>query len=441
MMTRVLITGINYAPEVTGIAPYTTRVAEHLAGRGYRVTALTGMPHYPAWRVDDGCARRLALHEQRNGVAVERRWHYVPARQSAHRRALYEATFMATGLSALRTDPPDVVLGIVPSLSGGVLARTLATRFRVPYGLVFQDLMGQAARQSGIGPAAAVAPAVRAAEGWAAGAASGVGIVAEGFRPYVEALGVPPERIRRLRNWVHTGEATVEAAVIRARLGLPRDAIVCLHAGNMGLKQGLEQVIAAARLAATSTPEVLFVLMGDGSQRAMLTALSERYALSNVQFLPLQDEALLPSVLAAADILLLNQRDSVRDMSLPSKLTSYFAAGRPVVAAVAAQSEAAREVRQSSGGIVVEPERPAALLGAILRVARDPGLAAHLSQSGRHWSMDVLSEQAALQGYEQLLAAVLAKAPRGRVHTLARSRSPRRLAAVRSDTREDEWAA
>ena len=50
-MTRVLITSLNYAPEETGIAIYSTRLAEHLAARGYRVTVLAGMPHYPAWRV------------------------------------------------------------------------------------------------------------------------------------------------------------------------------------------------------------------------------------------------------------------------------------------------------------------------------------------------------------------------------------------------------
>ena len=90
---------------------------------------------------------------------------------------------------------------------------------------------------------------VRAAEGWAARGASAVGVIAEGFRPYLESMGVDPARIRRLRNWTHTGEATIERATMRAELGWPDDAMVCLHAGNMGYKQGLENVIEAARLA------------------------------------------------------------------------------------------------------------------------------------------------------------------------------------------------
>jgi colanic acid biosynthesis glycosyl transferase WcaI len=439
-MTRILITGINYAPEPTGIAPYTTKVAEHLARLGYQVTAITGMPHYPAWRIDRRYAGAFARREYRDGVELHRRWHYVPSTQSALRRGLYEASFLASGLTALRTERPHAVLGVVPSLSGGLLARAAAQRFGAPYGLVFQDLMGRAAEQSGMA-GAKVAGVARLAEGWAAREAAAVGIVAEGFRRYVEQLGVEPTRIRRVRNWTHTGEATVEREAMRQWLGLPQDAMVCLHAGNMGQKQGLENVIACARLAATAAPHIVFAFVGDGNQRASLEALAARHQLTNVRFLPLQPEQLFPSVLAAADVLLINQRGSVGDMSLPSKLTSYFAAGRPVIAAAARGSETAHEVSWSSGGLVVEPDNPAALLEALLRIQDDAGLRAHLVESARTWSADVLSENAALRSYEQLVAAVLASSPRGRVHTLARRRRAAVERGEQPTERRDRWAA
>jgi colanic acid biosynthesis glycosyl transferase WcaI len=148
---RILIVGIGYSPEETGIAPYTAGLAEHLAERGHSVVALTGLPSYPQWRVHDGYRRLLWKRESVNGVDVRRRWHYVPRQQSAIRRGLYEGTFLLTGLSALALPRPDMIVGIVPSLSGGLLARLVAWRFRVPYGLVFQDLVGQAAKQSGVG--------------------------------------------------------------------------------------------------------------------------------------------------------------------------------------------------------------------------------------------------------------------------------------------------
>lgn len=443
-MTRILITGINYAPEETGIAPYTTGLAEHLAAQGYRVTVLTGLPHYPAWRTPDAYRRGSTFRDRRNGVDVIRRRHYIPATQSAARRGLYEASFFAAGLSSLATrGRPHAVIGVTPSLSGGVLARIAAARFGVPYGLVVQDLAGLAAEQSGIVGGGAVSGAVRLAEGWAARGAAAVGIIAEGFRPYVEALGVEPGRIRRVRNWTHTGEATIDRNAMRAWLGLPREAVVCMHAGNMGHKQGLENVIACARLAASAAPELLFALVGDGSRRSALEDLAARHGLRNVRFLPLQPEQVFPSVLACADLLLINQRGAVRDMALPSKLTSYYAAARPVVAAVARDSETWREITWSNGGLAVRPDDPAALLDALLRVTGDAGLAAHLAASARRWSADVLSPDAALHGYEQLVAAVLAAGRRGRVHTSGRSKARLRVVrpAARDGAGEDRWAA
>jgi glycosyltransferase involved in cell wall biosynthesis len=438
-MTRVLIASLNYAPEETGIAPYTTELAEHLASRGYRVTVLAGMPHYPAWRVPAEYAGQRALVEVRNGVEVRRRSHYVPSKQSALRRGLYELTSLAMGIEAMRVPRPDAVLGVVPSLSGGIVARAAAQRFRVPYGLIFQDLVGQAAEQSGVAGGGRVSGVIRAAEGWAARGASAIGVIAEGFRPYLESLGVDEARIRRVRNWAHTGEATVGRAEMRARLGWAEDAVVCLHAGNMGYKQGLENVIESARLAAQAQAPLLFVLMGDGSQRPMLRRRAAKHGLRNVQFLDLQPTAMFPSVLAAADVLLINQRGSVRDMSLPSKLTSYYAAGRPVVAAAAMHSETGREVAWSSGGLVVRPDDPAELLDGLMRVHNDAGLQAHLIESARTWASGMLSREAALRSYEQLLASVLAAGSHGRVHQPGRKVA--RTDAKATEERGDRWAA
>jgi glycosyltransferase involved in cell wall biosynthesis len=211
----------------------------------------------------------------------------------------------------------------------------------------------------------------------------------------------------------------------------------------MGAKQGLENVIEAARIAANDPPSLLFVLMGDGAERASLEALARRYRLDNVRFVPLQPEDMLPNILAAADVLLVNQRGSVRDMALPSKLTAYFAAGRPVVAAVDRESETAREISWSSGGIVAAPDDPRALLAAIDRLARDTGLQAHLAKSAREWADVVLSEEAALRSYEQLVAAVLRAGGRGRVHAPGRvlRTVPPSTTPAASDERGERWAA
>ncbi len=105
---RLLITGVNYAPEETGIAPYTTGLAEHLVQRGHQVTVITGVPSYPQWRVYPEYRKVLLRRELRAGVEVRRVRNYVPRRQSTLQRGLYEASFLigradqALGLQAGR---------------------------------------------------------------------------------------------------------------------------------------------------------------------------------------------------------------------------------------------------------------------------------------------------------------------------------------------------
>jgi colanic acid biosynthesis glycosyl transferase WcaI len=93
-MPTVLLVSIDYWPEETGIGPYSTGLAEHLAAVGHDVTVLAGMPHYPQWRVAPNYRGKWRLREERNGVHILRRRHYIPGRQSALRRAAYEATWL-----------------------------------------------------------------------------------------------------------------------------------------------------------------------------------------------------------------------------------------------------------------------------------------------------------------------------------------------------------
>jgi putative colanic acid biosynthesis glycosyltransferase WcaI len=402
---RLLVVGSSYAPEETGIAPYTTGLAEHMVGRGHDVTVITAMPSYPQWRVYPEYRGLLRKRERCGGVEVRRVRGYVSQRQSTIRRGLFEASFLLGGLTQLAMPRPDVVLGVVPALGGGVLAGLAARRFGRPYGLVFQDLTGPAAAQSGIaGGGRAVRP-VSLAEGWTARGAAAVGVIAEGFRPYLESLGVDPGRIHRVRNWMHVEEPRLDRVTVRKRLDLPQDAVVCLHAGNMGYKQGLDNLVECARLAAGADPRLLFVLMGDGNQRPLLVGLAQRYRLPNLRFLPIQPAELFSSALAAADVLLVNQRASVTNMSLPGKLTSYFASGRPVIAAVAPQSETARELLDTGAGVVVPPDLPGLLLDALRLLLADPARQDRFGAAGRRYARTTLSADRALAGLEALVEA------------------------------------
>ncbi|WP_049578311.1 glycosyltransferase [Streptomyces sp. SBT349] len=414
MGERLLLVSTNYAPEQAGIGPYATQIAEHLAARrDAEVHVLAGMPHYPAWRLDPAYRGKWRTVEKRAGVLVHRRRHSVPPRQTAARRALYEASILAHGLLAPpRMARPHAVLAQVPSLAGGLLAARLAGRHRVPYLPIVQDLMGAAAAQSGISGGGRAASAASAVERRMLRGATLVGVIHDSFRQRLTALGVPADRIRLVPNWSHVAAPSASRARVRERLGWPPEATVLLHSGNMGLKQGLDVLIEAARRA----PELRVVLMGDGSQRPRLAELAA--SVPGVEILPPAADEDFPDVLAAADILVVTQRAAVLDMSVPSKLTSYFRAGRPVLASVAAAGGTAEEVRRSAAGHLVAPEDPAALAAAARELAADPAAGDALGRRGAEYAATHLSRAAGLDRVTALLDEALALAggasPKGR---------------------------
>ncbi len=399
----IRIYGINYAPEETGIAPYTTGLAEHLASSGRQVTVVTGIPHYPAWSVPEG--QRHSRIEQAGPIGIHRRRHYIPSRPSAIERGLYELTFFANGLLARNLPEADIVLGITPSLSGALLASAWAKRHNHPYGLVVQDLVGLAAAQSGTPGGSRVAGITSRLEALALRNASAIGVIADGFRPHLHAMGADPARIHRIRNWTHIQPSALDKSAARAQLQLPPNAFTALHAGNMGLKQGLENIVFAARLASQRPDPVQFVFVGDGNQRQVLEDLA--VGLPNVRFFPPLPEADFPNALAAADVLLLSQRPTITDMCLPSKLTSYFAAHRPVVAAVAADSETARELSAARAGVIVPFSDVATLLDALEDLRRSPDLRTELAARGARYAAEHLTPAASFAAVDRFIAAIV----------------------------------
>jgi glycosyltransferase involved in cell wall biosynthesis len=239
-----------------------------------------------------------------------------------------------------------------------------------------------------------------------------VATISEEFRAYLEEAGVPANRIQRVRNWTRFGVPAETRDQARARLGWASSDFVCLHAGNMGQKQGLDNLLEAAQV--LRDPDVKIVLSGDGNDRMRLAERARALKLANLSFTDLQAPGRFEAMLRAADVLILQQRTSVNDMALPSKLTAYFASGRPVVAAVAPTSGAAKEIQAASAGIVVSAGEPSALAESLILLKGSPETAGRLGRAGDEHARRVLSGEQALAGYDRLLENLLTTANRAR---------------------------
>lgn len=401
---RILVTSSYYWPELTGNAPYVTGMAEHYASLGHEVVVTTIFPHYPDWK--PLMTRHAALTERHGNVEVRRRWNYIPARHTAGRRALYEGIIFVSGLTALPSRRrPDVIVGISPT-SSCAHAAVASRMFGRPYGLVFHDIIGQAALQTGVKGGAQVAGSVGRLELALARGAARVAVYSEGMREYFIKRGVSESTMQRVRPWTLRWAPAESASAARARLGWRPDSFIALHAGNMGFKQGLDNVIAAATH--FDDPDIKIVLAGDGNQREHLKHRRAELGADNVSFVGSQEWGHYESMLQAADVLIVNQKEAVGDMAFPSKLTSYFAAGRPVVAAVASHSDTAREVEAACAGVVVAPNDPAALAAAICNLKHARRRSEQLGDAGKRYATGELTPPRILVGYEHFLDGVSA---------------------------------
>ena len=387
----VLFLGINYDPEMTGNAPYTSSLAAGLAARGAQVHAEVAHPHYPEWRIREGYGE-WTRRETVDGVSVVRRRHYVPQRPRGIWRLLSEMSFGVRLLFA-RWGQRDVTVAVSPALFSTWLASF--RRGRAPFVVWVQDLYTLGLVETGEGSRLAMR-LTRWIESRTLRKADRVVVIHERFRDYVvDVLGVDARRVAVIRNWTHlTPSGPADRRAARAALGWPEDEIVALHAGNMGAKQALENVVEAARVADDRQESVRFVLLGGGGERTRLLQLAAD--VERIDFIDPLPDVEFRAALASADVLLLNEKPGVAEMAVPSKLTSYFDAGRPVVAATSAGGIAAAELRAAGAGVVVAAGEPVALLDAVVSLGNDPARADHFGRAGRRYREDALDKDLAI---------------------------------------------
>jgi len=396
---RVLIVGLNYAPEPVGIGPYTAGLAEALAERGHQVTVIAGQPYYPQWRKDpaytDGWRRGT---EQ--GVTVTRCPHYVPREPTGLRRIVHLASFALSALgpalrAAIGNSRPEVVIVIAPAVLSVLTAWLAARLCGAPLWIHVQDFEVEAALATGlIDSAGLTARIARRLETWLLKLGDRVSTISPQMVSGLVAKGLSPDRVMEIRNWSDPRFAVEPeaAAALREQWGIGQRK-VALYSGNIARKQGIEILIEAARLLKART-DLVFVICGEGPNRANLTALAAD--LPNVLLRDLQPAERMGALLGLADVHLLPQIAEAADLVLPSKLTNMLASGRPVLATAATGTGLHAEVEGC--GVLVAPGDAAALAAALAGLTDDDaerarlGLAA-LARAQERWTRSAILAQ------------------------------------------------
>ena len=407
---KILVFGINYAPELIGVAKYTTDMCEYFQAAGHEVAVVTAPPYYPHWSKPKSYRRYWYQRETVRGISLIRCPLYVPRSPTGLKRLVHHFSFaLSSGpamIYAASRMQPDLVLAIAPSIFGAPGAALAGMLVGASRWLHLQDLEVDEAFELGFLSGSAFRRMALALELATLRMFQRLSSISPRMVAALKSKGVAADRLLEFNNWVDTDviRPLPRPTTLRNSLTIAPGATVALYSGNMGTKQGLEYLAAAARRLAPGRPDIVFLLCGSGSMRERLRAMTQD--LPNVRMLDLQPAEAMAELLSTADIHLLPQMPGVMDLALPSKLPAMLASGRPVVAMAIENTQLHQELQ--GVGIVIQPGDVDAFEASLVRLADEPILRTLMGARGRELAIARWGRSAVLSRIEALLSSTKA---------------------------------
>ena len=381
---RIMFLTHYFPPEIGAPQARMFELAKRLNDLGDEVTVVTAFPNYPTGIVHEGYRGRFAMEERIDGVRVLRRWVFATPNSGFFKRILNWVSFALTSLTASpRVGPVDVIFVQSPPLPIGIATLAYARLKRAPFVFNVSDIWPQSAVELGMLRNRFAIRLAEMLEMHIYRRASRVTLPTPGMLQRLTDRGVSREKLFLLTNGVDTSTYRPQAAdrALAQKLGFDGRKVF-LYAGTHGLSQGLDIILDAAKL--TPPDDILYVLAGEGADKAALVEKARVEHIANVKFLPNQPKSSMPALLnlAYAGIVSLKPLDLFRH-ALPSKMFESMAVAQPLVAAL--WGEGADLVQSADCGVVTEPGDAAQLSQAVIALAADPDRARRLGRNGREY--------------------------------------------------------
>lgn len=406
---KLLVYGINFAPELTGVGKYSGEMVAWLAARGHDVRVVTAPPYYPAWAVSPGYNAGQYTQEEWQGATVFRTPLWVPRKVTGTKRLIHLASFALSSIPSLLAQwrwKPDMVFVTEPPLFCAPAALAFAKLRGAKAWLHIHDYEVDAAFELGLLQGRHVRSFVASVERALMRGFDRISTISQPMLRMAADKGTEEARLLLFENWADVAglRPLSGPSPYRAELGIAPEAVVALYSGNMGAKQGLE-LLAEMAVMLKDQPGLEFVFCGNGAGRADLVKRCE--GMPNVRFLDLQPVERLGDLLGMADIHLLPQRADAADLVMPSRLTGMLSSGRPVVAGAAPDTQVGRVAAQC--GIAVPPDSPRAFADAVLELATQPERRRELGLRARAYAERHFDRDAVLTRLEQDLRTAIAQ--------------------------------
>lgn len=412
---RILIYSINSPPELVGIGKYNAEMANWLKEAGHEVKVITAYPYYPHWKVFKGYKSFSWSLDVIDNVPYIRCPIWIPSSPNGLKRIVHLLSFALSSLPSLIRQlfwKPDIIFTIEPPMFTMPAALLFAKLTGARTVLHIQDYEVDAAFGLGIIKNKRMQNVVLNFERWFLSKFDYVSTISEKMIEKAVSKGVDSDDVILFRNWVDLSLFKSlylhndEILAYRVKLNIPKNAVIALYSGNMGIKQGLQILADAAELVSsdhTIVNPIHFIFCGDGPARNDLVKKCNH--LHFVHFLDLlpADEFII--LLRLADIHLLPQRADAEDLVMPSKLGGILASGRPVLACANKDSELSNILKGI--GFIVPPENIELFYKALVRLSQDSKLRHRLGVAGKKYAEKNLDKNKVLFAFEQKMLKIL----------------------------------
>ena len=393
-----------------------SELARHWADAGHQVSILTGFPNHPTgvvpaeWR---SRSRRLTYHQKIGQVDVYRTWLWPLPNRKAHERMRNYASFCVSAAVRGMTIPsPDVIIASSPQLLVGLAGWWLAFTRQIPFVFEVRDLWPESLGAVGAaGERSLLHHALARIAGFLYRRADRIVVVTSAFKDHlIHRWRVPAQKIDVVENGVETdlfAPDSAAAAGRRTELNAESRFLVS-YIGTLGMAHGLETLLDAAATLQSKAPHVLFLLVGEGSEKERIKSLAQSRGLANVRFLDQQPREKIPSFISASDLcLVLLKKTDVFKTVIPTKMLEYMSCARPVILGVEGQ---ARQILEDAGaGLAIEPENAAAIAAAIIQLDHNRELAKTLGEQGRSYILQNFSRASTAEEYITVLREILSR--------------------------------
>ena len=408
---KILKLSPYYAPERVSSSHLTSDLEKGFVGAGYEIEVICPTPTRGVSAAEREKYKKIRYEEKEDGKIKVRRFPMMREKHNPVLRALrYFAVQSVQKRKGKKVKDVDLIYGgSTPPTQGilcGKVAKTLSKKQgkKVPFIYNLQDVFPDSLVTTGLAKKGGLLWKIgRKIENRTYAYADRIIVISEDIKKNIMDKGVPEEKIALIGNWIDTDTVRpipYAENKLAKELGIADGKFRVVYAGNLGLAQGVDTLISAAKL-------IEFLIFGRGAAEESLK--KQAQDLKNLRFFPLQPVERVPEVYSLGDACAVLCKAGTGGAGLPSKTWSIMGCGRPLLLSFD-EGELTDTVKEAGAGLCAPAEDAAALAENVKKLAKDKELTRRLGENARAYAVAHTGKEQAIEKYLKLINEALGEA-------------------------------